>query len=316
MKNRTLITGVAGLVGSYLAEKCLEAGEEVVGIDNFFRGTAGNIEKISRNGRFKFIEGDVLDIEKLGLEGIGRVYHMAAIVPTRYFYEAPVATFDVNCYGTRLMVEWAVRNGVESFVNASSSEIYGHPQIVPTPETAPSCFDSVGKTTRWSYALGKLMGEHIGNHFKEKIRICHLRYANVYGPRDIDPEHVIPYIISKVLAGEKVVLHKNAASIRRTFLYASDCAEATRLAMQKAPSGESFNIGSAEEITIADLASLIGEIAGAKPEIEYSLLRPGDPERRLLDTGRSRETLGFSPATPLREGVGETFDWMKKIRAR
>jgi len=316
MKNKILITGVAGLVGSYLAEKCLDEGEEVVGIDNFFRGSMRNLENVSGNRRFTFIEDDIINIGKLDLNGVGRIYHLAAIVPTKYFYSAPVETFNVNCYATKLMIEWAVANGVEKFVNASSSEIYGHPQQVPTPEQAPSFFDPVEKTARWSYALGKLMGEHIGNHYKNIISICHLRYANVYGPRDIDPEHVIPYIISKVLDGEKIVLNRNASRIRRTFLYATDCAVATRLAMDKSPSGVSFNIGATEEISICELASMIFEIAGSRSDVEYSLERPGDPSRRLLDIGRAKETLGFVPSTPLREGVRKTFEWMKKLHDR
>lgn len=309
---KTLITGVAGLTGSYLSEKCIEAGEQVIGIDNFFRGNLDNLKKIIDNKNFEFIKGDILDIEKMNIKDVNKVYNLAAIVPTKYFYEAPVDTYMVNCHGTKLMIDWALKNNVQRFVNASSSEIYGHPQKVPTDELTPSHYDAVGETTRWSYAHGKILTEHIGNFYKDKINICHLRYANVYGPRDIDDNHVIPYIIGKVLANEKVILNKKANEIKRTFLYMTDCADASYLAMEKSPSGESYNIGSDHEVTIKELLDTICEITGKKANVEYSLERSGDPKRRLLDIKKAKEILGVEIKVSLEDGLKETIKWMKK----
>jgi nucleoside-diphosphate-sugar epimerase len=311
----TLITGVAGLTGSYLAETCLAAGETVIGIDNFFRGTRENLASVSDHPRFRFIQGDIRDIEQIDPRGIDRVYHLAAIVPTRYFYEAPVDTYLVNCHGTKQMIDWSLRRGVRRFVNASSSEIYGHPQEIPTTELTRSCFDAAETTPRWSYALGKLMTEHLGNFHRAQIGICHLRYANVYGPRDLDDNHVIPYVLRRVLTGEPLVLSKNAGTVKRSFLYMTDCAEITALAMERSPSGESYNVGSPEEVTIDELVEMVFRLVGRRVPVQRSLDRPGDPQRRLLDTSKARRMLGAAPRVSLEEGLRETLAWMKKALA-
>ena len=283
----TLITGAAGLTGSYFAEKCLAEGEDIIGVDNFFRGTRGNLERALRHPRFRFIEGDVRQIGNLGISGVDRVFHLAAIVPTRYFYEAPVDTYMVNCHGMKTVLDWALEQGVRTFVNASSSEVYGHPAETPTTELTRSTFDAVETTTRWSYALGKLQTEHIGNFYRDRIDICHLRYANVYGPRDVDDHHVIPYLIGRVLRGESIVVNRRAREIARSFLFMTDCAQATWRA-QRSPSGESYNIGSAEEVTLQELVDLVFRLTGRTVPIEYTLERTGDPMRRLLDTSKAR----------------------------
>ncbi|BDR67481.1 UDP-glucose 4-epimerase [Clostridium tetani] len=309
---KTLITGVAGLTGSYLVEKCLAEGEQVIGIDNLFRGTMSNLEGVMNDKNFQFIKGDVLDISKMELKDIDRIYHLAAIVPTKYFYEAPVDTYMINCHGTKVMIDWALKNNVKKFVNASSSEIYGHPQRIPTDELTPTLYDAVEITPRWSYAQGKILTEHIGNYYKDKIDICHLRYANVYGPRDIDDNHVIPYLINRVLRGEKIIINKDADKIKRTFLYMSDCSDATYLAMQNSPSGESYNIGSNQEVTIQQLLDMIFKITGKTIEVEYSLHREGDPQRRLLDTTKAKKMLGMEIKVSLEEGIRKTSEWIKK----
>lgn len=286
----------------------MAAGYEVTALDNLFRGEMSNLEEVSGAPGFKFVKGDILDIASMGLSGFDAVFHMAAVVATRYFYEGAMETFTNNCLGTKVMLEWAKSSGVKVFVNASSSEIYGHPQAVPTPETCPSHFDAVETTPRWSYAMGKALAEHLANCFKNDMTVSNLRYANIYGPRDIDENHVIPYFLRSVYGGRKVVVNREASRIRRTFLYAKDAAEAAFLASKRAASGESFNIGSAEEVTIEELLRLVFKICSKEAEVEYSLNRPGDPERRLLDMSKAREKLGFVPAVSLAEGVRRTYE--------
>jgi nucleoside-diphosphate-sugar epimerase len=308
----TLITGVAGLTGSYLAEQCLAAGDEVIGLDNFFRGTRRNLEPLAGHPRFRLVEGDILDIDRLDVPAVDSVFHLAAIVPTRYFYEAPVDTYRVNCHGMKVVLDWALARGARTFVNASSSEIYGHPAEVPTTERTPSTFDAVECTPRWSYALGKLLTEHIGNFHRDRITICHLRYANVYGPRDLDDHHVIPYLIRRVLSGEPVQMSREADTITRSFLYMTDCADATRLAALRSPTGESYNIGSPQEVTLRALAETIFALAGRRVRVDYVLDRPGDPRRRLLDTSKAERMLGCRAAVSLEDGLRETMRWMKR----
>jgi nucleoside-diphosphate-sugar epimerase len=225
-------------------------------------------------------------------------------------------TFENNCLATKIMIEWGIKIGATKFVNASSSEVYGHPQEIPTKETTPTYYDAVEITPRWSYAQGKILTEHIGNYYKDKIAICHLRYANVYGPRDIDENHVIPYILNKLIKNEEIHLNKKADTIKRTFLYMTDCANATYLAMKYMKSGISYNIGSSEEVTIHELFKTCLQVmqdlgvASDEGNIIYDIERVGDPTRRVLDITRAKQELGISIDTSLYDGIRRTGEWM------
>jgi len=317
---KVLITGVAGTTGSHLVRHCLYNGDEVVGVDDFFRGTKENIEELFTNDRFTFHKCDFRDYIKDNAEAhFDGIYHLAAIVPTKYFYEEPCLTYEVNCQGTYDIFKWALQNKIPRFVNASSSEIYGHASDFPTKETTPSLYDSVDTTTRWSYAHGKIMTEYLLNHHSSEIIVCHLRYANVYGPYDLDNHHVIPYILNCIANNEPCSLNARAKEIKRSFMYMSDCAEATRLAMLNMKNATSYNIGNPEEATIYELyckAVRVMSELGCNYDHEpvYDISRDGDPVRRVLDITRAREHLGYSPKVMLEEGLKRTAEWVLKQR--
>jgi nucleoside-diphosphate-sugar epimerase len=319
---RVLITGAAGLTGAHLVRECLLAGDTVVGIDNFFRGKIGNIAEVLDDESFTFIECDFRDYinDANSPTNFDGIYHLAAIVPTVYFYEEPELTYEVNCRGTHEIFKWALNNKIPRFVNASSSEVYGHAPDFPTKESTPSVYDSVETSVRWSYAHGKILTEYLLNHYRRDITVCHLRYANVYGPFDIDDHHVIPYMLNCIADNKPINVNARWAHIKRSFLYMSDCALATRLAMQHMQTGTAYNIGNPQEITIKDLwdicLSVMGELG-----VPYShtpvcdLERAGDPTRRVLDITRAGEHLGYKPVVMLREGVRRTAEWMLKQRS-
>ncbi|MSS35754.1 NAD-dependent epimerase/dehydratase family protein [Clostridium sp. WCA-389-WT-23D1] len=315
---KVLITGAAGLTGAHLIRNCLDNGDTVVGVDNFFRGTKENIEGLLDREDFTFHACDFREYIKKEKEAdFDGIYHLAAIVPTRYFYEEPCLTYEVNCQGTYEIFQWALRNHIPRFVNASSSEIYGHGRELPTKETAPSLFDSVDTTTRWSYAHGKIMTEYLLNHHSSEILVCHLRYANVYGPYDVDDNHVIPYILNCIAHDRPCHLNAQAGEIARSFLYMSDCANATRLAMLHMRGGTSYNIGNPEETTILDLYHKAVKVAGElgisyRHSPQFDISRAGDPKRRVLDISRAREQLGYSPKVMLEEGLRRTLQWIVK----
>jgi nucleoside-diphosphate-sugar epimerase len=272
------------------------------------------------DSRFTFHECDFRDyISNAKEASFDGIYHLAAIVPTKYFYEEPCLTYEVNCQGTYDLFKWALRNGIPRFVNASSSEIYGHASDFPTKETTSSLYDSVDVTTRWSYAHGKIMTEYLLNHHSQKIAVCHLRYANVYGPYDSDDDHVAPYILNCIANNKPLHLLLRAKEVMRSFLYMSDCAEATRLAMLNMRCGTSYNIGNPEEVTIytlfckaAEVMSELGCHYSQKPI--YDIVRTGDPERRVLDISRAKEHLGYEPKVMLEEGLKRTGEWILKQR--
>lgn len=317
--SKVLITGVAGLTGSHLVRTCLEKGDDVVGVDDYFRGIESNISELFDKDTFTFYKCDFRNfIKEHKAEEFDEIYHLAAIVPTKYFYLDPELTYTVNCHGTYEIFKWAMEGSVKRFVNASSSEIYGHAQEIPTKENTVSYYDSVEDTSRWSYAHGKIITEYLLNQYKENIEVCHLRYANVYGPYDIDDNHVIPYILNCILEDKEVKLNRNADQVMRSFLYMSDCAEATYLAMKNMRTGESYNIGNPEEVTIQMLWDTALKIATEEFGLTYTkkpvyeIERAGDPLRRVLDITRAKEVLHYSPEVNLEEGLRRTLSWMIK----
>ena len=161
------------------------------------------------------------------------------------------------------------------------------------------------------------MTEYLFNHHKDEIKVCHIRYANVYGPYDIDDNHVIPYILNCIVQDKPCHLNVNAGTITRSFLYMGDGAAATRLAMLHMESGLSYNVGNPEEVTILELYETAVEAAN-ELGISYhhtpifDISRAGDPVRRVLDISRAGEHLGYAPKVMLREGIRRTMEWIIK----
>lgn len=330
MLKATLITGVAGTTGSQILDYLLDESEEIkkgqrviAGIDNFFRGCYENIEHHISNPSFGFFETDFREFMKYDdrliyfdseIAEIDEVYHMAAVVPTHYFYDSPDLTYEINCQGTIDLFNWCRKVGIKRFIVGSSSEIYGHirSEDLPAKETTMSHFDSEENSTRWSYAEGKLLTEHYLNHFKDDMeRVCHLRFANTYGVRDMDDNHIIPYLINSVVQGKDIHINKDCMFYKRTFLNNKDSARACVELMSKGKNGVAYNVGSQEEISIYDLFRVIEDLYKELTGRTYSgrvfkdIHRPGDPLRRVLSTQRLKEDTGFSPVIKLEEGLTE-----------
>lgn len=338
-QNVTLITGVTGTTGSGILDILLKDPEVksgrrfIVGIDNLFRGPLENISHLSGQDFKHFIMcvADYRDLigmyedysseESCWLDRVDQIYHMAAIVQTPHFYNSPDMTYEVNCKGTidlfNLFMRRPLVNGHKrKFIEGSSSEIYGHifDEDLPAKETTRSVFDSVEDSTRWSYAEGKLLVEHYLDKFKDEVDVCHLRFANTYGERDLDPCHIIPYMINGIIKGETLHFNPRWSEFKRTFLNNKDSAKACVKVMRKGQSGFAYNVGSDYLISIKDLYELIVDILEEEYEIVnrsnliFDVIRPGDPLVRVLDTSRLKEHTGFSPQVFLRDGIREMID--------
>lgn len=330
MLKATLITGVAGTTGSQILDYLLDESEEiksgkriVVGVDNFFRGCIENISHHVSSPSFEFTMSDFrgligripfVETKNGSPARIDEVYHMAAVVPTHYFYDSPDLTYAINCKGTIDLFNWCREVGIKRFIVGSSSEIYGHicSEDLPAKETTMSHFDSEEDSTRWSYAEGKLLTEHYLNHFKNDMeRVCHLRFANTYGVRDMDDNHIVPYLINSVVQGKDIHINKDCMVYKRTFLNNKDSARACVELMSKGKNGVAYNVGSQEEISIYDLFRVIEDLYKELTGKTYSgqvfkdIHRPGDPLRRVLSTQRLKEDTGFSPVVKLEEGLTE-----------
>lgn len=335
MINYTLITGVAGTTGSGILDilsedpDVIKGTRIIIGIDDLSRGTPANILKHLSQRYFIFIESKWQNkLAYLSRFNIDEIYHMAAIVPTHFFYDSPDLTFKENCQGTIDLFDWARGKGVRRFITGSSSEIYGHisNKDLPAKETTMSHFDSEESTTRWSYAEGKLLTEHYLNHFKDHMeRVCHLRFANTYGVRDMDDNHIIPYLVNRIVNNEEVHINKNAGLYCRTFLNNKDSARACVELMKKGRNGVAYNVGSDKEIRIEDLLRMVIYLAidlgviedyDFNEKVYYDVSRSGDPERRILDTHRLYEDTGFLPEVTLEEGIKEMILYAAKKRKR
>lgn len=331
MSRKILITGCCGTTGTSLVNYILDNTDDVIyGVDNFYKeGSQDNLEEIMKNpnakNRFFFNEKDIIseafyaDLQIEHSSGkFDQIYNLAAIVETPRFYDSPYETYSVNCKGAIELFEWAAANGVAKFVNASSSEIYGHSALFPTKENTASCYEGVEVSTRWSYAHGKILTEYVMNQLASlatsSIKVCHLRFANVYGEHDISPIHVIPYFLTKIINNEDIHMNADPDNFYRTFLHNDDSTLGTYLAMENMVNTHPYNIGSAEEVSISDLLSKCLEICEELTGEEYSgsiyqdIVRKGDPKKRWLDTTRAKDELGFECKVSLEEGIRRTAE--------
>jgi len=308
---RYLITGVAGFIGSNLAESLAAAGEQVIGLDNLMTGKRENVDHI--RGDFRLVEGDVRDLEQLHwlCTGVDFVLHQAALASVPWSVAEPILAHGHNATGTHNVLVAARDAGVRRVVLASSSAVYGETDVVPSPETLPSRPAS-------PYAATKVAAEAMAAAFNASMGIetVALRYFNVYGPRQ-DPESgyaaAIPAFATRALRGERPVIYGDGAQTR-DFVYVDDVVRANLLACQAGPEacGRAFNVGSGRAVTVNDLCALILELAGADLAPDRAPDRKGDVRHSRADTAAALDTLGFEPRFDLRAGLARTVDWYRK----
>jgi len=316
--SRYLVTGGAGFLGSHLVDALIKKGQVVV-LDNLFRGNSDNLKLHLDKPSFSFIKGDILkpsDVNR-AIKDVDVVFHLAAINGTRYFYERPLEVLSVNAVGTKNVLDAAFDHQVKTLVFASTSEVYGHSNAFPTPETARTIFDAP-TVTKWSYAVSKLYGEHLClAYYKSRdLPIVILRYFNTYGPRLIGTPYgqVVSMFINRLIKGKKIEVYGNGEQTR-SFAYVEDTIRATvRASEVKSVIGEVLNIGSQEEVSINQLAFRIAELMGKKPEkfAVHKEALEGDVRRRLPDLSKAKRLLGFRPRVSLEEGLKKTIDWFRR----
>jgi UDP-glucose 4-epimerase len=308
-----LVTGGAGFVGSHLVEALVDADHRVRVLDDFATGHRENLAHLTN--QVEWIEGSILDPATLrkAIEGIGVVFHQAAIPSVPRSVDNPSLSHEVNATGT-LNVLTAARNaGVRRLVYASSSSAYGVAHGGARVETMPPQPLS-------PYAVSKLAGEHYCQAFAHVYgleTVC-LRYFNVFGPRQ-DPDSpyaaVIPRFISALLADRPLTIYGDGTQTR-DFTYVGNVVSANMLAMAApAVSGEVFNVGCGQQTSLNELASQLAQIAGAKPRIERLPPRSGDLPHSLANITKARSLLGFEPKFGLSEGLQRTWEYFLGLPA-
>jgi len=320
---RILITGGAGFIGSHLVDSLID-GNEVVVLDDL---SSGNIHYISdhlQKKNFRFIKGSILDkkmVEKAA-KNANIIIHEAAVVGVKKYVDNPLSVILTNTFGTHNMVEAALKNNVELFLLASTSEVYGKNINVPLSENADRV---LGPTNifRWCYATTKALDEHmlLAYNYQKGLPVTIVRYFNAYGPRQESSDYgaVIPIFIKRILSNCPPLVHGDGKQTR-SFTYITDIINGTLLVLENEKSiGEIFNIGNDEEVTINQLADTILELMDSSKKIKakhvpYSEFYGESYEdimRRVPDITKAKKMLGYKPKVTLREGLKKTINWYK-----
>lgn len=324
MTAQILVTGGAGFIGSHLVDALVSSGARVRVLDNFTTGRERNLAHHDPV-RVEVIRGDILDVELVdrAMQGCALVYHLAAAVGVSYIVADPLTTVLTNVRGTENVLAAAHRQGAR-VVFASTSEIYGRSTEIPFREDGERV---LGPTWvhRWSYSTAKALDEHLVFAYAGRgAKVSVVRYFNSYGPRIDESGYgsVIARFASQALAGEPLTVHGDGLQTR-CFTFVEDTVRGTILAGEREEAlGKVFNLGRAHEVSIGDLAARVRDGLGSSSEIigvpyeAYYGAGFQDTRRRVPDTTRAREILGFEATIPFEEGLASTLAWCRENYAR
>ncbi len=305
---RTLVTGGAGFLGSHLCEYLLNQGHMVIAMDNLITGTVDNITHLSREA-FSFVKYDVTDY--MYIDGpLDYVLHFASPASPRDYLEFPIQTLKVGSLGTHKALGLALEKKA-TFLLASTSEVYGDPQIHPQPESYWGNVNPVGP--RGVYDEAKRFAEALtmAYHCYHQVDTRIVRIFNTYGPR-MRPEdgRAIPTFIPQALRGEPITIFGDGSQTR-SFCYVNDLIEGIyRLLMSG--NHEPVNIGNPDERSILELAETIVKLTGSQSQIVFRSLPLNDPQVRQPDIHRAKATLEWEPKVHLKEGLKITINWFRE----
>ncbi len=306
-----LITGVAGFLGSHLADKFISEGFFVIGMDNFLTGTPDNISHLLENKNFKFIYYNVTNYIYIK-EDIDIILHFACPASPMDYKNFPIQTMKVDSLGTLHTLGLAKVKGAR-YVFASTSEVYGDPKVHPQSEDYWGYVNPVGERAVYDEAKRFSEAMTMTYHRVHGIDVRIVRIFNTYGPRmKVDDGRVIPTFIWQALNDKPLTVFGDGSQTR-SFSYVDDTVGAIyEISIRDKLSGEVFNVGNPHEIKIIELAKLIGEILGKEIKIEFKPLPQDDPKRRCPDITKIKRIIGWEPTTTIREGLRKTINYFKK----
>ncbi|MBN1795134.1 MAG: GDP-mannose 4,6-dehydratase [Sedimentisphaerales bacterium] len=312
---KVLVTGSAGFIGSYLTERLLKQGCQVVGVDNFDdfydpNIKRDNIKESIQNKNYKLIEADIRDpdaMEKAASKGIDAVIHLAARAGVRPSIEQPLLYNDVNINGTMVLLEATKKCNIKKFIFGSSSSVYGNNKKVPF------CEDDNVDFPISPYAATKKACELICHtyHSLYNIDITCLRYFTVYGPRQ-RPDLAI-HKFAKLIEQDKPIPVFGDGSMMRDFTYIDDIIDGTIAAMERCSGYNIYNLGKSEPIVLNNLIEYLEDALGKKAEKQHLPPQPGDVEKTFADIAKSKAALGYNPATNIKQGLEKFVNWLRKL---
>lgn len=307
---RTVVTGGAGFLGSHLCERLLKEGHEVVCVDNLLTGTEANLASFRKDPHFTFLRHNVT--EDLFLDGpVDFVVHMASAASPVDYAKYGIETLKANALGTHKMLGLAKAKSAV-FLLASTSEVYGDPEVNPQPETYWGHVNPIGP--RSVYDEGKRFAEALtmAYHYRHGLEVRIARIFNSYGERmRLNDGRVIPNFIGQILQGKPLTIHGDGKQTR-SFCYVDDLIEGIwRLLKSKETSP--VNLGNPDERTILELAELVQKVAGKHVGIVHTPADPEDPHVRCPDIAKARKVLKWEPKVPLEDGLRRTCEYFAKI---
>jgi UDP-glucuronate decarboxylase len=313
MPVRVLVTGGAGFVGSHLCDRLLALGQDVLCVDNFFTGTRQNVRHLLDHSRFELMRHDVtfpLYVE------VDEIYNLACPASPVHYQHDPVQTTKTSVHGAINMLGLAKRVKARIF-QASTSEVYGDPQVHPQPESYWGHVNPVG--LRSCYDEGKRCAETLffDYHRQHKLRIKVARIFNTYGPR-MHPNdgRVVSNFIMQALRNEPITLYGDGSQTR-SFCYVADLVEGfIRLMNTRDELTGPVNLGNPVEFTIAELAQLVLDLTGSRSKLVYLPLPADDPRQRKPDVRIAEAELGWQAVTPLEDGLKRTIAYFDSLLAR
>jgi len=306
---RVLVTGGAGFIGSFLCERLLDEGHEVICLDNFFTGRKKNLDHLRDHRDFELVRHDVTQPILLEVE---RIYNLACPASPVHYQYNPVKTVKTSVMGTINMLGLAKRVRAR-MLQASTSEVYGDPTVHPQPEDYWGHVNPIGP--RACYDEGKRVAETLcfDYHRQNGVDIRVIRIFNTYGPRMLmNDGRVVSNFIVQALGGEDITIYGDGSQ-SRSFCYVDDLVRGAVAMMDQQGTIGPVNLGNPIEFTIRELAELVLEITGSKSRIISAPLPEDDPTRRQPDISRAREHLGWEPKVQLREGLEKTIAYFDAL---
>lgn len=308
-RKRILVTGGAGFLGSHLCERLLDAGHEVLCVDNYYTGRRSNIETLLANPRFETMRHDITS--PLLVE-VDEIYNLACPASPVHYQFDPVQTLKTCVHGSINMLGLAKRTKAKIF-QASTSEVYGDPLVHPQPETYWGHVNPLG--IRSCYDEGKRAAETLFQdyHRQHGVDIRIVRIFNTYGPR-MHPNdgRVVSNFVIQALKGEDISIYGDGSQTR-SFCYVDDLVEGFIRLMNQDEARGPINIGNPREFTILQLAELVIELTGASSKLIRLPLPADDPRQRQPDISLARKYLGWEPTVELREGLSRTIAYFDAV---
>lgn len=305
----TLITGGAGFLGSHLADRLIAEGQEVMCVDNFYTGSKDNIRHLINHKHFELIRHDVwlpLYVE------VDRIYNLACPASPIHYQNDPIATTKTSVLGAINMLGLAKRRKAR-ILHASTSEVYGDPQVHPQTENYFGHVNPIGP--RACYDEGKRCAETLcfDYHRQSSVDIRVIRIFNTYGPR-MHPNdgRVVSNFIVQALKGQPITLYGDGSQTR-SFCYVDDLIDGMVRMMNQDVEIGPMNLGNPNEFTIRELAETILRLTGSKSELVFRPLPQDDPTQRQPDIAKARSVLGWEPKVALEDGLKETITYFRNL---